>query len=390
MHMHQDIDGTLLILAAFKGLLKLIHQVTSFEVDMTFQRVQEVVVRKTTNKKEVLEINEWEMVIYYKPVQRALTIMRVYTNHSDAVSYEKLFDAVQKVMLELTGQSIAFKWLRSEGNLLAMVVDMEIAQVQGAAALFKKTQVPSHSPLDGSRPESFPPYFVKLCKVHAKRGLHNYRHSLDKADYDHIVSYMNHIKTKQDLEDFHSYILSLKNAKLTAWWKHKRSISWILPCTIRGLSPVGEEDWDATSNHTNTSEGQHAWTKRLTDMHHKLVTAIKTGRNVDATVLEEVQAAMECRLPNNTQNELLHRQTRNTSHCSNQANKAKKAAEQVGKTAELQKELSSAQQQLDLAKAKRDGLKHQLKETKLVTTSSGAIRKNRMLKKTQEQSSSSG
>ncbi|KAG7085369.1 hypothetical protein E1B28_002932 [Marasmius oreades] len=99
---------------------------------------------------------------------------------------------------------------------------------------------------------------------------------------------------------------------------------------------------------------------------------------------------MECGLSNNTQNELLHHQTHSTSHRGNQANKAKKVAEQVGKTAELQKELSSAQQQLDLVKAKRDGLKHQLKETKLVTTSSGTIRKNRMPKKTQEQSSSSG
>ncbi|KAG7085368.1 hypothetical protein E1B28_002931 [Marasmius oreades] len=263
IHMHQDIDGTLLILAAFKGLLKFIHQVTSFEVDMTFQQVQKVLVQKTTNKEEVLEINKWQMVIYYKPVQRALTIMDVYTNRSDAASYEKLFDAVQKVTLELTGQSIAFKWLCPEGNLLAMVVDMEIAQMQGAAASFAKTQVPLHSPLDGSRPKSFPPYFVKL-------------HSLDKADYDYIISYMDHIKTKQDLEDFHWNILSLKNAKLTAWWKHKRSISWILPCTICGLSPVGEEDWDAMPNHTNAGEGQHAWTKRLTDKHHKLVMAIKT------------------------------------------------------------------------------------------------------------------
>lgn len=38
-------------------LLSLIHEVPSFECDVTFKRVT--------------ELNEWEMVIFYAPVQRS-------------------------------------------------------------------------------------------------------------------------------------------------------------------------------------------------------------------------------------------------------------------------------------------------------------------------------
>ena len=49
-------DGGTLIFTCVPALLKLIHEVTSFECDVTFKRVQ--------------TLNEWEMVIYYPPVER--------------------------------------------------------------------------------------------------------------------------------------------------------------------------------------------------------------------------------------------------------------------------------------------------------------------------------
>ncbi|KAG7088649.1 hypothetical protein E1B28_012621 [Marasmius oreades] len=169
IHLHDDRDGTNMILTCFKGLLELLHEFNYVECDTTFKQLHEAIFHKDTNKEVTLELNEWELVIFYKPVQLALTIMHIYTNHSDKASYEKLFDAVQKVTLELTSRPMAFKRLRPEGNLLTMVVDMEITQVQGAAALLTKTQVTSHSKLDGKRLDLFPPYFIKLCHIHAKR-----------------------------------------------------------------------------------------------------------------------------------------------------------------------------------------------------------------------------
>ncbi|KAG7094223.1 hypothetical protein E1B28_007830 [Marasmius oreades] len=388
IHTFIDEDGYAFILTCFKALLELVHQVLSIECDTTFQRVQEVVFRKGMNNQEELEINEWEMVIFYKPVQRALTIMRIYTNRHDTTSYEKLFDAVQKITLDLTGQPLAFKRLRPEGNLLAMVVDMEIAQVKGAAASFAKSQDVSYSKLNG---KCLPPYFIKLCHVHAKRGIHDFRLKMTKKDYRHLVNYMNHIKTKEDLERFHVFVLSFKIPALTAWWKHKRSIDWIIPCTIGGLSPMGP-DWDETPNHTNAGEGQHAWSKERSFKHQKIVSAIQTGRDIDAATLKEVQMARESGVPSNTHNELVDRQTRNATRRNNRATKARTAEKQQNATAELQNELDSAQDELKLAKARRDDLKQLLRDSRMATTSSGALRKIRMPKKRklQELSSSSG
>lgn len=49
-------DGGILILTFVPFLLSLIHEVVSFECDVTFKRV--------------VDLNEWEMVIFYPPVQR--------------------------------------------------------------------------------------------------------------------------------------------------------------------------------------------------------------------------------------------------------------------------------------------------------------------------------
>lgn len=54
-------DGGTLIFTCVPNLLKLIHEVTSFECDVTFKRVQ--------------TLNEWEMVIYYPPVERGKSLL---------------------------------------------------------------------------------------------------------------------------------------------------------------------------------------------------------------------------------------------------------------------------------------------------------------------------
>jgi len=51
-----------IIITCFAGLLALIQEVTSFEGDTAFKRVLEP---------DNLEMNEWEMVTYYKPVQKS-------------------------------------------------------------------------------------------------------------------------------------------------------------------------------------------------------------------------------------------------------------------------------------------------------------------------------
>ena len=58
-------EGGTIIFTCVPFLLGLVHEVSSFECDVTFKRVQ--------------LLNEWEMVIYYPPVQRGMKIMKIST-----------------------------------------------------------------------------------------------------------------------------------------------------------------------------------------------------------------------------------------------------------------------------------------------------------------------
>jgi hypothetical protein len=51
-------DGGTIVFTCVPSLLALIHQVSAFECDVTFKRVQ--------------TLNEWELVIYYPEVQRGM------------------------------------------------------------------------------------------------------------------------------------------------------------------------------------------------------------------------------------------------------------------------------------------------------------------------------
>ncbi|KAJ7745306.1 hypothetical protein B0H16DRAFT_976979 [Mycena metata] len=92
-------------LAALMGLLD-DTGVTSFEIDTTFKRIAG-------------EMNEWEVVIFFRALQRAVTIARGYVNGASAKFYERLFDEFQAVKLEITGKPIAFKRFVEGGNLIA-------------------------------------------------------------------------------------------------------------------------------------------------------------------------------------------------------------------------------------------------------------------------------
>ncbi|KAJ6597853.1 hypothetical protein B0H10DRAFT_1959718 [Mycena sp. CBHHK59/15] len=121
--------------------------VLSFENDTTFKRVAG-------------DINEWEVVIFFKALQRAVTIARAYVNHASTKFFECLYDEFQAVKLELTV-------LHPGGNILAMNSDMEAAQVLGAACYFFKLNDPEYSNLSNDTPGE--PEFVKLCTTHGKR-----------------------------------------------------------------------------------------------------------------------------------------------------------------------------------------------------------------------------
>jgi len=95
--------------------------------------------------------------------------MRIYLNKFDAASYKLMFDFTQELVQTLTERPLSFRRLRSGGNLLAMNVDMEIAQVQGFGASILQTNDAEYSKINTEDPAEIVQYLVKLCHVHVKR-----------------------------------------------------------------------------------------------------------------------------------------------------------------------------------------------------------------------------
>jgi hypothetical protein len=161
----------------------LIHEdeVTSFECDVTFKRV--------------LDLNEWEMVIYLPSIQRsesesfdisvlllthspyplaAITLARVYTNRATTEHFVLLFDELQRLTELHTGRCIRFKRFSPNGNLLVMNADMEAAQILAAGITFLRTNNPDYSKISTTVPEEFVQYFVRVCLTHGKQwALHD-------------------------------------------------------------------------------------------------------------------------------------------------------------------------------------------------------------------------
>ncbi|KAJ7724761.1 hypothetical protein B0H16DRAFT_1698535 [Mycena metata] len=318
-------DGGTIILTCLAALMRLLDDtgVTSFETDTTFQRV-------------LGDFNEWEVVVFVKAIQRAVTIARAYVNGASAQFYERLFDEFRAVKLELTAKPIAFKRLVKGGNIIAMNSDMEAAQVLGGARSLFKLNDPQHSGLsDQTPPEEFAPEVIKLCTTHAKR----YTVSLLFI----FVAHFDLIPGLSSTSNHWSPKLITTTSSTSYWWDHKAMSPWILPCLIKSQSPMNAEDWDNTPATTNTGEGQHHWTNLQIGTKQSLVEAIENARKLDERVAHEIAISLESGILVNSQNESYHRRSRNTTRQTTAAHKSRESHEVADERAEVEREIQALQ-----------------------------------------------
>ncbi|KAJ7752975.1 hypothetical protein B0H16DRAFT_1836147 [Mycena metata] len=325
-------DGGTIILTCLAALMRLLDDtgVTSFETDTTFQRV-------------LGDFNEWEVVVFVKAIQRAVTIARAYVNGASAQFYERLFDEFRAVKLELTAKPIAFKRLIKGGNIIAMNSDMEAAQVLGGARSLFKSNDTQHSGLSDNTPaEEFAPEIIKLCTTHAKRAVLDFKSLVSQADYDRLIDFV-YIDSAQKLEEFSEFVKGLGIKKIQDWWDHKAMSPWILPCLIKSQSPMSAEDWDNTPATTNTGEGQHHWTNVQIGTKQSLVEAIENARKLDERVAHEIAISLDSGILVNSQNESYHRRSRNTNRQTNAAHKLRESHEVADERAEMEREIQTLQ-----------------------------------------------
>ncbi|KAJ7191167.1 hypothetical protein B0H12DRAFT_1172358, partial [Mycena haematopus] len=323
-------DGGIMILTCLAALMKLLDDtgVTCFETDTTFSRVEG-------------DINEWEVVLFLKALQRAVTIARAYVNGASTQFYERLFDEFQSVKKELTGKPVPFKRFVEGGHILALNSDMESAQVLGAARSFFKTNIPEYSGLSNdTAPEKVAPEFIKLCTTHAKRAVLDFRGLVSDGEYNRLMDFV-YIDSDEKLKEFSEFVRSLGVKKIQDWWDHKAMSAWILPCLIKSQSPMSPEDWDNTSATTNTGEAQHHWTNTRTGTKLTVVEAIETARKVDEAVAREIEMSIASGILVNPRNESVHRLARNTTRAATTMRKSRESRQLADERALLELEIEA-------------------------------------------------
>ncbi|KAK7008311.1 hypothetical protein R3P38DRAFT_3280934 [Favolaschia claudopus] len=356
--------GGVIIITGVPYLIKLLDDpgVRAFDDDTTFKRVEG-------------EMNEWELALFFKAVERAVTAIRAYINRSSADFYEILFDELQQVKKLITGKVFGMKRFVKGGNLLVMNADMEAAQVLGIARSIMKTNDPEYSGIPNNISASeAATYFIKICYRHTKEAIHDFKSLVTPEQYNRLMEFM-YIDSEEKLAKFSQFVNDLGIKKIQDWWRHKEINDWIVPCLVKSLSNILPEDWDTTPATTNTGETQHHWTNAMTGIKLTLVEAIESARKLDEKTARDVEAAMKNGILTNSHNEAYHRLSRNTQRQSKAAQKVRQNNELTQFSKAIEEELATVKQgRLEFSSREKE-LKQQLKDAKAATKGNNTTKK---------------
>ncbi|KAJ6603588.1 hypothetical protein DFH09DRAFT_1354717 [Mycena vulgaris] len=348
-----DDTGGILIITGVPFLIKLLDDpgVSAFEDDTTFKRIRG-------------EMNEWELALYFKAIQRAVTSVRAYINRASTDFFEILFDELQKIKKRITKKVLGLKRFVPGGNLLVMNADMEAAQILGAARSVMKTNDPEYSGIPSDTPPAeAATYFVKVCYRHTKEAIHDFKAMVTPEQYARLMDFM-YIDSKERLDEFSKFVKSLGVKKIQDWWAHKEMSDWIIPCLVKSQSRILPEDWDNTPATTNTGETQHHWTNSLTGINLTLVEAIESARAVDENAAREIEASLKTGILANAQNELYHRTARNLQRQSKAAQKVRDSNELADILQGLTLDLADLQERRRQLGVEEKNLREQIKTAK--------------------------
>ncbi|KAK6996359.1 hypothetical protein R3P38DRAFT_2800060 [Favolaschia claudopus] len=334
-------------------------------------------------------LNEWELTIFAKVVQRvtAASLVRGYISGASADFFEHLFDELQRMKLMFTGRPIPFKKFVRGGNLLVTNLDMDTAQVLGLCRSVLKFSDPKYSgiPKD-TNPEDIAPMFIKICWRHAKEPVHDFRSLVSAADFAQLMDFV-YIDSKEKLKAFSSFVYGLGVKKISDWWRHKEINEWIIPCFIKSQSRLTENEWDSTPSTTNNNEAQHHHTNTLAGVKLTPVEALERRRYIDQNTAEEIEMSLRTGILVHTNNEMSQRMSRNTQRQSATAQKAQDSYAAADLAHQLQLQIEAEAEKQRLSKETSKALKAQLKESKaksgkarkadLTASSSGRVKAGR-------------
>ncbi|KAK1229822.1 hypothetical protein PQX77_007102 [Marasmius sp. AFHP31] len=132
------------------------RSVNQFEADGTFKRVE---------------------------VESAVTIGCIYFNTKTQETYKAIFDGLQRHVKSITGHPLSFHALQEGGNIQAVSIDMELAELLGMGDSFAALNDPEHSGVqaEDACAETTTPLISRVCKTHYDRKEGQRHHKLVEA-----------------------------------------------------------------------------------------------------------------------------------------------------------------------------------------------------------------
>ncbi|KAJ7741807.1 hypothetical protein DFH07DRAFT_684473, partial [Mycena maculata] len=359
-------DGGIIIITAVPYLLRLLDNpgVTSFDGDATFKRVEG-------------EMNEWELSIFAKFVQRAASLVRAYINRASADFFEMLFDELQRVKIMITGKPLGIQKFVPGGNLLAVNFDMEPAQVIGFCRSVLKHSNPEYSgiPKD-TPPDKIAPYFIKICWRHGKEPVNDFKSLVSAGNFDRLRDFV-YIDSKEALDSFSAFVYEdfglvvhlysnscSTELRLLDWWRHKEMHEWIIPCIVKSQSFIPADVWDCTPSMTNTNEAQHHWTNLQTGIKLSPVEALERAREVDERVSQEIQTSLRTGALINPNNYYVDRMGRSVQCHSSNSRRKRELREAADATHQLQLQIDVEAKKRRESTVLTKSLREQLKAAK--------------------------
>ncbi|KAL1677859.1 hypothetical protein EV122DRAFT_252270, partial [Schizophyllum commune] len=137
----------------------------------------------------------------------------VYTDGADQAHFKKIFDMLRAEVQACTGRPLAFKRLSKNGTLLNFGMDMELAQILGAAESFLETNDPEFSGIHTSDPKELAQYMIRICRCHVMRPILELKREVTDEEYATLRQFPD-LADSEALQKFEEFIGSLASPKV--------------------------------------------------------------------------------------------------------------------------------------------------------------------------------
>lgn len=216
------------------------------------------------------------------------TCARLYCNHKTREAYGLLWAAFHRVVLAVTGRPISYTALDPiSGNIQAILLDAEKAQVQGIGDVLLTLNNPQVSGINTRDWEELVAYFIKMCRIHFHRYALLHTSSFSYSSFIRGITGIGCEPSDQVmLRSFPTLTTAVSITKYHAWCRnherkgirdwHSNKASWFWAGLNPTVSKMGRDAFLNTPVDTNLNESGHAGTNRETGIGWPILEAVET------------------------------------------------------------------------------------------------------------------